>query len=120
MMTLPAPGGGGATVVNVKTLSAVMLSGGSLTSVSAICPAVTVTLHVVPSGSGCAGVKLNMTAGDALGVKVVGVPAGHSRANALFVAFTFSLKLMTIGASSATLTAPFAGEVLNTLGAGSA
>src|SRR5262245_34805840 len=61
-----------------------------------------------------------MTAGDALGTKACGVPAGHSSANALPVALTLSLKLMTRGASSATVTSVLAGAVLATLGAASA
>ena len=44
---------------------------------------------------------------------------GHSRANALAVAVTLSLKLMTTFELTATLVAEFAGVVLVTVGASS-
>ena len=54
--------------------------------------------------------------GEALCANVCGA-TGHSRANALALAVTLSLKLMTMFELTATLVAEFAGVVLVTVGA---
>src|SRR3954462_3837231 len=117
MMTPAAPGGAGLAVVNEKLTSAAMESGGSLTSVSVIPAAATVTLQVDPDGSGAAGVSVNVLAGDALCVNAWGEPAGHSIANASDAAVTLSLKLMTTVEVTGTLLAELAGVVVMTDGA---
>ena len=56
-------------------------------------------------------------AGEAVCANDCGAPDGHSSANALAVALTLSLKLMTMAESTGTFDAPFAGVVAPTAGA---
>src|SRR5689334_14447793 len=96
-----------------------MWSGGSTASVSLISSLWTVIVQTVPAGRLADGVSVNDIAGDEVCAKAFDVPAGHSSVNALFVALTDSLKLMSIVVSRATSVAPSAGVVLLTLGAAS-
>ena len=57
-MTMPAPGGGAAAVVNEKVASEVRPSGGSFVSASEIWSAVTETVQVVLYGSDEEGVSV--------------------------------------------------------------
>ena len=77
IMTLPAPGGGAAAVVNEKFAFEVSPSGGSFRSVSEIWSAVTETVQVVLYGSDDEGVSVKPVAGDALCPNDCGTPAGH-------------------------------------------
>ena len=96
-----------------------MLSGGSTVSVSVIWFACTVIVQTTPAGRFDVGVKVNDVAGDEVCEKGSGVPVGHSIENAVFVALTDSLKLMSMVVSRATSVAPSAGVVVLTLGAAS-
>ena len=89
-----------------------MSSGGSFVSVSEIWSADTVTVQVVLYGSGEDGVSVKVVAGAALCPNDCGTPAGHWIENAVELAVTLSLKLMTIGELTGTFGAPFAGVVL--------
>ena len=62
-------------------------------------------------------IQRERSAGEALGANACGEP--HSSANALALAVTLSLKLMTTFEFTATLIAAFAGVVLMTVGAAS-
>ena len=84
--------------------------------ISSLC---TVMVQTVPAGRFVVGVSVNVVAGDDVCEKLSGVPVGHSIVNALLVALTDSLKLMSIVVSRATSVAPLAGVVLLTLGAAS-
>ena len=119
-MTLPAPGGGAAAVVNEKLAFEVRPSGGSFVSVSEIWLAVTETVQVVLAGSGEEGVSVTVVAGVALCPNDCGTPAGHSIENAKALAVTLSLKLRTMDELTGTLAAPFAGVMPVTDGAVSA
>src|SRR5262245_132429 len=116
MITFPAATG---AVLNEKTKSPAIWSGGSSPSVSEISAAATVSVHVVLKGSEVTGWSVNAAAGDAVCVKICGDPAGHWSENAPAFALTLSLKLTTISASIATLAAPLAGVVVTTVGAAS-
>src|SRR5438046_7967065 len=96
-----------------------MLSGGSTVSVSVIWFACTVIVQTTPAGRFDVGVKVNDVAGDEVCENASGVPVGHSIENAVFVALTDSLKLMSMVVSRATSVAPSAGVVVLTLGAAS-
>ncbi len=117
MRTLVATGGGGPAVVNEKEKSSSISLGGSSVSASVISVAVTVTVHVVLYGRSAAGVSVKTLAGEAVCANDCGAPDGHSSANALAVALTLSLKLMTMAESTGTLVAAFAGAVAPTVGA---
>src|SRR5437764_884484 len=77
----------------------------------------TVTVHTVAEGSAEVGASVNELLGEALWVNVCGEPVGHSKVNALAVAVTVSLKLMTTFELTGTLLAPFPGVALVTVGA---
>jgi hypothetical protein len=89
-------------------------------SVSLTLFAITFTAHVVPWGRSAVGSSVIAVPGEPLTVKVLGVPVGHSRLNELVETVTDSLKVTTMFALTATLVAPFAGEVVLTDGAASA
>src|SRR5207244_8632520 len=108
-----------AFVVKENVKSAAMWSGGSIRSVSLISSLWTVMVQTVPAGRFVVGVSVNVVAGDEVCEKLSGVPVGHSIVNALLVALTDSLKLMSIVVSRATSVAPLAGVVPLTLGAAS-
>src|SRR5215208_6802901 len=76
----------------------------------------TVTVQVVPAGRSAVGLSVKLAEGEALSVKVCGVPAGHSTVNEPVVALTGSVKLTVMFEFCATLVAPFAGEVVVTAG----
>ena len=77
----------------------------------------TETVQVVLYGSGEEGVSVKVVAGPALCPNTCGAPVGHSIENAVKLAVTLSLKLIAMGALTATFTAPFTGVVLVTEGA---
>src|SRR5688572_21360942 len=82
IITVPAPGGGAAAVVNETVAFEVSPSGGSFASVSEIWSAVTETVHVVAYGSGVEGVSVYVVAGPELWPNDCEAPAGHSIENA--------------------------------------
>src|SRR5437762_20132 len=88
-----------------------MLSGGSTVSVSVIWFACTVIVQTTPAGRFDVGVKVNDVAGDEVCENASGVPVGQSIENAVFVALTDSLKLISMVVSRATSVAPSAGVV---------
>src|ERR1700750_2575476 len=93
-----------------------MLSGGSKLSASVIPAAKTVTVQVVPAGRSAVGSSVKLAEGDELSVKVCGEPAGHWTEKEPAVALTGSVKLIVMFEFCATLVAPFAGEVVVTVG----
>src|SRR5213080_2732606 len=96
-----------------------MLSGGSTMSTSLIWFAITFTEQTVPSGRLLVGSSVIDEPGEPLTVKLSDVLVGHSSVNELVVAVTGSLKLTTMFVFTATWSAPFAGELVVTLGAAS-
>src|SRR5204862_7441969 len=81
--------------------------------------ACTVIVQTTPAGRFDVGVKVNDVAGDEVCENASGVPVGHSIENAVLVALTDSLKLMSMVVSRATSVAPSAGGGVVTLGAAS-
>lgn len=65
------------------------------------------------------GSSVTLVPGEALTVKITGVPVGQASVNEALVKFTLSLKLITMLALRATPVAPLAGEVLVTVGGAS-
>src|SRR2546429_363666 len=96
-----------------------MLLGGAIASRSRIPLGSTVTVQTAPFGRLEVGSSVIVEPGEPLGVKLSGVPVGHSIVNELPVAVTGSLKLMSMFVLRATSVAPSAGLVLVTLGAAS-
>jgi hypothetical protein len=106
---------GGVSTVNEKLKS----DARGVPNPSATCDATTVTVQVVPAGSGEAGVSVNVLAlpgrlGDT--VSGSGVPVGHSSLNAPVLTPTALLNVTDGVALASTLVAPFAGVVLDTVG----
>src|ERR1043165_8315138 len=95
-----------------------MLSGGSKLSASVMPAAKTVTVQVVPAGRSAAGSSVKLAEGEALSVKVCGLPAQLTEKEPV-VALTGSLKLIVMFEFGAALVAPLAGEVVVTDGASS-
>src|SRR5262245_32722091 len=95
-----------------------MLSGGSSVSWSVTWVATTVTVHNSLDAKSASGSRVNVV-GPPL-TAALWVPLAHEIVNQLPVAFTGSLKLSVMLALRAIPTAPFAGVVLETVGAWSA
>src|SRR5688500_1424702 len=93
-----------------------MVSGGSSLSWSATWLATTVTVHSSPSTKSLSGLSVKLV-GPPLTVAVCAPLVAQAIVNQLPVAFTGSLKVMSIFASSATPVALLAGVVLATVGA---
>jgi hypothetical protein len=91
-----------------------------LLSTSLIWFAITFTAHVVPCGRSAVGSSVAVDVPEPLTEKVFGVPVGHWRVNELVEKVTFSLKLIVMFVFTATLVAPFVGDVVFTDGAASA
>src|ERR1051326_2711047 len=94
-----------------------MLSGGSPVSTSLICAATTVTVHVVAAGRSNVGLTVIVDVPEPLTANVSGVPVGPATENEFVVAFTGSLKVAVMLPLGSTPVAPFAGLVLETVGA---
>src|SRR5689334_6437607 len=97
---------GAASVVNVNTKLAAMLSGGSPPSTSVTFAATTVTVHVVLKGKSAVGSSVKLLTPPGAGgvaVNATGVPTGHSTVHAVeSTIFTFSLKLIVMFVFAAT------------------
>src|SRR5438093_4436312 len=94
-----------------------MLSGGSPLSTSVMPLARTVTVQVVDAGRSKVGSSVIVEPGEPVTPYACGEPLGHSIVNELPPAFTGSLKLTVMLPFAATPVAPFAGLVLETVGA---
>src|SRR5438132_455297 len=94
-----------------------MWSGGSTESTSLIWFAITFTEQIVASGRSLVGSSVIDEPGEPLTVKLSGVPVGHSSVNELPLAVTGSLKVTVTLLLGFTPVAPFAGLVLETVGA---
>src|SRR2546423_10078339 len=94
-----------------------MVSGGSKESTSWIWFAITLTAHAVPCGRSAVGSSVAVEVPEPLTEKVLGVPFGHWRVNELVEKVTGSLKFTVMFVLTATWSAPFAGDVVLTVGA---
>src|ERR1043165_6182883 len=92
-----------------------MLSGGSKLSASVMPAAKTVTEQVVPAGRSAVGSSVKLAGGEALSVKVCGLPAQLTEKEPV-VALTGSVKLTVMFEFCAMLFAPFVGDVVVTDG----
>src|SRR5262245_5451914 len=93
---------GAASVVNEKSKSAAMVSGGSTVSTSLTWFATTMTEQSVPSGRSASGFSVIDEPGEPLSVNAVGVPVGHASVNAPAEAVTGSLKVTMMFVFTAT------------------
>src|SRR5436190_209759 len=94
-----------------------MLSGGSTASTSLIWFATTFTAQVVPAGRSTVGSSVICEPPEPVTPYACGEPLGHSMVNELPPAFTASLNVITMLLLGFTAVAPFAGVVVDTVGA---
>src|SRR5438445_10031599 len=94
-----------------------MLSGGSPVSTSLIWFAMTVTVQVVDAGRSNVGSSVICEVPEPVTPYACGEPLGHSIVKELPPAFTASLNVITMLLLGFTPVAPFAGVVLDTVGA---
>src|SRR5205085_9852619 len=106
-----------ARAVTVQVVAAGRSKGGSRESPSWIWFAITLTAQVVPSGRSAVGSSVAVDVPEPVTVKVFGVPLGHWRVNEPVENVTAWLTFPAMFVFTATLVAPFAGDVVVTAGA---